>query len=133
MKKWIKRTGVGLAALVALLVVVEIGQRTLDPEGSAQRDKERSERRAEAKAKKSEIQAAETEKKEASKAAHSKIQQHGYAVGVVLAKSGGKKPNSDEADAMARKAALELGVDADLGFKMVWKQMFWLGWSKGGG
>ena len=133
MKKWLKRIGIGLAVLVALLIVVEIGGRTLDPEGWAQRKKERAERRAEEKAKQAEVRAADAEKKAASKDAHRKIQQHGFAVGMTLAKSGMKKPSSDEADAMARKAALELGEDAGLGFKTVWKQMFWMGWRKGGG
>ena len=126
MKKWLKRIGIGVAVLVALSIVVDVASRTLDPEGWAKRRQEYEERRAAR-------QSATSEQKAASKEAHKKIQQHGYSVGMVLAKSGAKKPSSDEADAMARKAALELGEDADLGFKTVWKQMFWLGWSKGGG
>ena len=126
MKKWLKRIGIGFAVLVALSIVVDLAGMTLDPEGWAKRKQEQAERRAAR-------QAADAEKKAASKEAHSKIQQHGFAVGMTLAKSGMKKPSSDEADAMARKAALELGEDANLGFKTVWKQMFWLGWSKGGG
>lgn len=113
MKKWLVRIGIGFAVLVAVSFAVEVGEMTLDPQGWAQRRKEREER-------------AEAD-------AHSRIQEHGFAVGMTLAKSGMKKPSSDEADSMARKAALELGEDADLGFKAAWKRMFWLGWSKGGG
>jgi len=126
MKKWLKRIGIGIAAFVAVAVAWDITGSMLYPERWAEMKKEQAERRAAR-------QAADAEKKAASKESHSKIQQHGFAVGMTLAKSGMKKPSSDEADAMARKAALELGEDADLGFKTVWKQMFWLGWSKGGG
>lgn len=126
MKKWLKRIGVGVAAFVAIAVAWDITGSMLYPERWSEMKKEQAERRAAR-------QAAEAEKKSASKEAHSKIQQHGFAVGMTLAKSGMKKPSGDEADAMARKAALELGENADLGFKTVWKQMFWRGWSKGGG
>ena len=133
MKTWIAIIGGGIVSLFVSLFLLGVAVRVLDPEGTAQRQKESAERRAERDARNAELRAANEEKKAASKEAHSKIQQHGFAVGMTLAKSGMKKPTSDEADAMARKAALELGEDADLGFKTVWKQMFWLGWSKGGG
>lgn len=67
------------------------------------------------------------------KEAHTRIQQHAFNTGMASARAGLKKPTSDEVDAIARKAAAQLGEQPDLGFKTVWKQMFWEGWRKGGG
>jgi hypothetical protein len=48
-----------------------------------------------------------------------------------MAKSGAVKPTSAQVDAYARQSANALGHKGGLGFKMQWKDGFWVGWSKG--
>jgi hypothetical protein len=59
------------------------------------------------------------------------IFEHGFRVGYGMAKTGMVKPDGANLDAMARKAALQMGHSGGLGFKMQWKQGFAAGWSQG--
>ena len=57
---------------------------------------------------------------------------HGFTTGFAMAKGGAVKPNSDQVDALARRAANELGDSGGVNFiKQNWKTAFWLGWNKG--
>lgn len=108
--------GIGFAALLALTVVMQI----VDPEGM------KKARDDNAKA-----SAARAEKAAASKEKTDKVFQHGFLTGFTLAKDGAVKPNGDQVDALARKAAKALEDEGGLGFKMQWKDGFWMGWNKG--
>lgn len=56
---------------------------------------------------------------------------HGFTTGFSMARGGAVKPNSDQVDALARRAAAELGESGGMGFKMAWKSAFWTGWNRG--
>jgi hypothetical protein len=56
---------------------------------------------------------------------------HGFRVGFGMAKAGMVKPTSAQVDAMSRQAALQMGREGGLVFKMPWKDGFWAGWSQG--
>ena len=57
---------------------------------------------------------------------------HGFMTGFSMATGGAVKPNSDQVDALARRAANELGDSGGVDFnKYNWKTAFWAGWNKG--
>jgi hypothetical protein len=57
--------------------------------------------------------------------------EHGFRVGFGMAKTGMVKPNSSQLDALSRQAALQMGREGGLVFKMPWKDGFAAGWSQG--
>ncbi len=57
--------------------------------------------------------------------------EHGFRVGFGMAKAGMVKPNSQQLDALARQAALQMKHPGGLVFKMPWKDGFAFGWSQG--
>jgi hypothetical protein len=59
------------------------------------------------------------------------VWEHGYRVGFGMAKTGMVKPNSEQLDALARQAALQMGNKGGLAFKMPWKNGFAAGWMQG--
>lgn len=118
--KFAKWGGVAFAALLALTVVMEVA----DPEGMKKAREENAKASAERAAKK---QAAEADEKKTT----DRIFTNGFAKGFSMAKGGAVKPSSDEVDALARRAAQDLGDSGGLGFKMAWKNAFWAGWRKG--
>jgi hypothetical protein len=117
-KRVLKWGGIFLGCMFVLGMVISI----VDPEGTKARREER-ERNA--------GQAETTPAAKGGKSGVDPVFDHGFKVGFFLAKSGHKKPDAAEVDAMARKSALELGDSGGMGFKMQWKNGFWMGWNKG--
>jgi len=101
--------GIAFALLLVLTVIMQV----VDPEGMK---------------KAREQNAARAEK---GKESTDRIFKHGFTTGFTLAKGGAVKPSSDQVDAMARQAANALKESGGLGFKMAWKDAFWMGWNKG--
>jgi hypothetical protein len=108
--------GIAFALLLLLTVIMQL----VDPEGMKKAREENSAR-------------AEKRKESAAKGEEStdRIFKHGFTTGFTLAKGGAVKPSSDQVDAMARQAANALKESGGLGFKMAWKDAFWMGWNKG--
>jgi hypothetical protein len=127
MIRWLKRLAVGFAAFIAVMVALGWLISVLDPEGTKRRQQE-SEAYA---AKKEEAAKAAKAQEEKSATSSEFIYKHGFAIGYQMAKNGDVKPGSDQVDAFARKAAKALNDGGGMGFKMVWKDGFWAGWSKG--
>jgi len=111
--------GIGFALLCALTVALTV----LDPEGM----KAARERSKAAKAARADQKLAKKSLDESGQ----KIVRHAFTKGYTMAKLGAVKPSSDEVDALARRAANELGDNGGLGFKTQWKSAFWNGWNKG--
>lgn len=55
----------------------------------------------------------------------------GFTVGFMMAKTGQKKPSSEEIDAMARRQSLEAGPKGGSAYTYNWKSGFGMGWSSG--
>lgn len=55
----------------------------------------------------------------------------GFTVGFMMARTGAKKPSAADVDAMARQSAFRAGSKGELGYKMQWKNGFWMGWNQG--
>lgn len=115
--------GGGFAVLLALTLVMEV----VDPEGM-KKSREEAAKMAEERQQRAGERKAEAD---ASKGSQNRVVQHALMTGFLMAKGGAIKPNSEQLDALARRAANELGDEGGLGFKMQWKGAFWMGWNKG--
>lgn len=119
-KKVFEYAAMAIGAGVLLLCVLTVVMLVLDPAGMKAAIKENEAAAAKRKAEK----AGEDE-------GSKRIVQHGFTTGYTMAKLGAVKPSADQVDALARKAANELGDNGGLGFKMQWRNAFWNGWNKG--
>lgn len=120
MKKVFKYLTIATGAGFVLLCLLTVLMLVFDPDGmkaAMEQNKAAAEQRK--------------ARKEADDEGSKRIVQHGFTKGYTMAKLGAVKPSADEVDALARKAANELGDNGGMGFKMQWKNAFWNGWSKG--